>query len=279
MRPLAEFPQRAAQRAVAVLTDIDDTLTVDGRLPALAYSAMERLHDAGLLVIPVTGRPAGWCDLIARQWPIDAVVGENGAFWFRYDDEARRMTRRFMRPDSDRVEDRRRLDTLAARVMREVDGTAIASDQGYRAVDVAIDFSEDVKPLEPEAVERIVTIFTAGGATAKVSSIHVNAWFGAHDKLSTSLNLLTEAFGIDGTHERESIVYAGDSPNDSPMFAFFPHAVGVANVRDFDGRMPALPAFVTAGRSAEGFAELADFLIAARDHDMLQTVAGRVELG
>jgi HAD superfamily hydrolase (TIGR01484 family) len=279
MRPLAELPIRVARSAVAVLTDIDDTLTEGGRLPALAYGALERLRDAGLLVIPVTGRPAGWCDLIARQWPVDAVVGENGAFWFRYDDASRRMARRFMRPDAEWQSDRRRLEAVAARVLREVEGTALASDQGYRAVDLAIDFSEDVAPLDREAVDRIVAAFEAEGATAKVSSIHVNAWYGAHDKLTTSLKLLEEEFGIDGAADRERIVYAGDSPNDSPMFGFFPNSVGVANVRDFEGRMPALPAYVTKARSAEGFAELADLLIAARATQPLQAVAGRPELG
>jgi HAD superfamily hydrolase (TIGR01484 family) len=264
MRPLAELPDRVARCAVAVLTDIDDTLTEGGRLPASAYRALERLHDAGLLVIPVTGRPAGWCDLIARQWPVDAVVGENGAFWFRYDDTSKRMIRRFMRPDSEWQMDRKRLEAVATRVLREVEGAALASDQGYRAVDLAVDFSEDVAPLGRDAVERIVAAFEEAGATAKVSSIHVNAWYGAHDKLSTSLSLLAEAFGIDGAAEPGRVIYVGDSPNDSPMFGFFPHAVGVANVRDFVGDMPALPAFVTTGRSAGGFAEVADFLIAAR---------------
>jgi HAD superfamily hydrolase (TIGR01484 family) len=263
-RLLSELSDAVARRAVAVLTDIDDTLTDGGRLPALSYDALERLHDAGFLVVPVTGRPAGWCDLIARQWPIDGVVGENGAFWFRYDDASKRMVRRFMRPDSDRLEDRKRLEAIASRVLREVAGTALASDQGYRAVDIAIDFCEDVEPLSEDAVERIVTLFAEAGATAKVSSIHVNAWFGAHDKLSTSLDLLGKAFGVDGAAERDKIIYVGDSPNDSPMFGFFPNAVGVANVQDFAGRMPALPTFITAYRSAQGFAELADFLIAAR---------------
>ena len=274
MLPLAEFLPSVARGAVAVLTDIDDTLTRDGRLPALAYGALERLHDAGLIVIPVTGRPAGWCDLIARQWPVDGVVGENGAFWFRYDDTSKRMIRRFMRPDSEWQADRKRLEAVAARVLREVPGTALASDQGYRAVDLAIDFCEDVPPLGPDAVAEIVTAFERAGATAKVSSIHVNAWYGAHDKLSTSLHLLAEVFGVDGTSERQRIVYVGDSPNDAPMFGFFPNAVGVANVRDFAGRMRDLPAYVTAGRSAEGFAEVAELLISAR-----AGVAGPVELG
>jgi HAD superfamily hydrolase (TIGR01484 family) len=279
LRPLAELPERVARCAVAVLTDIDDTLTEGGRLPALAYGALERLRNAGLLVIPVTGRPAGWCDLIARQWPVDAVVGENGAFWFRYDDASKRMIRRFMRPDNEWQRDRKRLEAVAAHVLGEVEGAALASDQGYRAVDLAIDFSEDVAPLGREAVERIVAAFEDAGATAKVSSIHVNAWYGTHDKLSTSLSLLAEAFDIDGRTKRENVIYVGDSPNDSPMFGFFPNAIGVANVRDFADRMPALPAFVAAGRSAEGFAELADMLIAARATIAFQAVAGEPELG
>ena len=247
-----------------MLTDIDDTLTENGRLPGRSYTAMERLRAAGLLVIPVTGRPAGWCDLIARQWPIDGVVGENGAFWFRYDDAARRMTRRFERPDSLRAADRHRLDAIAAEVLREVPGAAISADQGYRAVDLAIDFCEDVPPLPASEVDRIVRIFERHDAIAKVSSIHVNGWFGAHDKLTTSLRMLAEEFGIGATEARDAVVYAGDSPNDAPMFGHFPLSVGVANVLDFGDRMPALPGYVTAARSADGFAELADRLISAR---------------
>ncbi len=264
MRPLQEFAPALAREVVAVLTDIDDTLTEAGRLPALAYAALERLHEAGLLVIPVTGRPAGWCDLIARQWPVDAVVGENGAFWFRYDDQARRMHRHFMRPEAERLADKARLERTAELALRTVAGTAIAADQGYRAVDVAIDFAEDVVPLPPQAVDRIVSTFEAAGATAKVSSIHVNAWYGAHDKLSTSLALLRDDFGIDGEADRARIVFVGDSPNDAPMFGFFPNAVGVANVNDFAGRIPALPGFVTPSRAARGFAELTGHLLRAR---------------
>jgi HAD superfamily hydrolase (TIGR01484 family) len=279
MTPLADLPPLVARRSIAVLTDIDDTLTEAGRLPARAYGALEGLRDAGLLVIPVTGRPAGWCDLIARQWPVDGVVGENGAFWFRYDDRRKRVMRRFMRSDEEWQGDRRRLEAIAADVLREVEGTALAADQNYRTVDLAVDFSEDVAPLGREAVERIVAAFEREGATAKVSSIHVNAWFGAHDKLSTSLSLLQEAFGIDGTADRDRIIYVGDSPNDAPMFGFFPNAVGVANVGDFADRMPALPTFVASHRSAEGFIELADLLIAARHVEALQPVAAQPGLG
>src|SRR5262249_60166597 len=93
MRPLVELPAAARKAVRGVLFDIDDTLTTDGRLTADAYAAMERLLHARLLVVPITGRPAGWCDHIARMWPVSAVVGGNGAFYFRYDAASRRLHR------------------------------------------------------------------------------------------------------------------------------------------------------------------------------------------
>ena len=264
MKPVSQIPPEAARNLIGVFTDIDDTLTTDGRLPAAAYAALERLSDAGLAVVPITGRPAGWCDMVARFWPVAGVVGENGAFWFRHDDAARRMIRRFERPESQRAADREHLDTIAAEVLREVPGAAISADQGFRAVDLAIDFCEDVPRLPPAEVERIVAVFERHGAKAKVSSIHVNGWFGAHDKLTTTLTMLAEEFGMEHATALDTVVFAGDSPNDAPMFGHFPLSVGVANVLDFGHRIPAMPGYVTTKRSAEGFAELAEQLISAR---------------
>jgi len=263
-RPLAEFPPEARRRVRVVLTDIDDTLTDHGRLGARAYGAMERLRAAGLLVLPVTGRPAGWCDNIARMWPVDGVVGENGAFWFRHDDAKRTMIRRWWQDAATRGVNRDRLAALARTILAQVPGAAVASDQEFRASDLAIDFCEDVAPLDRAAVDRIVALFTAAGATAKVSSIHVNGWFGDWDKLAMSRRCLAEGFGIDIDVESDTVVFAGDSPNDAPMFGFFPNAVGVANVLDFAGRMPSWPAWITGARGGAGFAELADALLAVR---------------
>jgi HAD superfamily hydrolase (TIGR01484 family) len=251
----------ATRRAFrAVLLDIDDTLTTEGRLTAAAYAALERLADAGLRVIPVTGRPAGWCDMIARFWPVDAVVGENGAFWFRYDRTARRMHRRlFVAGDT-----RPRLDALAREILAAVPGAAVAADQPYRLADLAIDFAEDVGPLPAGDIDRIVALFEAAGARAKVSSIHVNGWFGSWDKLTTARLLLEEEFGIDLARDREALVFVGDSPNDEPMFAFFPNAVGVANLRRFAPRMAALPQWITEKEAGAGFVELTELLLEAR---------------
>jgi HAD superfamily hydrolase (TIGR01484 family) len=264
MRPLAEFPAEARGRIRGVLTDIDDTLTWKGQLPAIAYGALERLRESGLLVIPVTGRPAGWCDHIARMWHVDAVVGENGAFWFRYDRQAGRLVKRYVVEEKERTLRAQRMEAIAARILAEVPGSAIASDQPYREADLAIDFREDVTPLPMESVQKIVRIMEEEGLTAKVSSIHVNGWFGGYDKLSTARLMLREEFAIDVDRARDEFVFAGDSPNDQPMFAFFPHAVGVANVREMEELMTKLPAWITPSPGAAGFAELAAALLAGR---------------
>jgi len=192
---------------------------------------------------------------------VDAVVGENGALYMRHDNSARRLVRRFADEESTRSANRSRLATIGERILAAVPGSALASDQRYRESDLAIDYCEDVAPLPREDVDRIVAMMQAEGMTAKVSSIHVNGWFGQYDKLSMTRTLLAECFGIDLDRERERLVFVGDSPNDAPMFAYFPNAVGVANVRAFAGRMPALPTYVTAAEAGAGFAELADFLL------------------
>jgi hypothetical protein len=262
--PLAACPRETLAAIEGVLTDIDETLSTHGRLAADAYGALEALKGVGLRVIPVTGRPAGWCDHIARFWPVDAVVGENGAFWMWRDRLAGKLRTRFVQSDAERAEGRRRLEAVRARVLREVPGAGIASDQPYRAADLAIDFCEDVPALPRDAIRRIVEIFEAEGASAMISSIHVNGWFGTYDKLTTTQAMMRELFGVDLETARDAYVFSGDSPNDAPMFGFFANAVGVANVRDFAADMAHLPRWVTAARSGAGFAELADALLAAR---------------
>jgi HAD superfamily hydrolase (TIGR01484 family) len=264
MRPLSDMTIAQLRSIRAVLTDIDDTITTDGKLPALAYEAVEKLHGAGIAVVPVTGRPAGWCDMIARFWPVDGVVGENGAFSFRYLEKEKRMLRIYAQEEPARSATKEKLWEIARRVLKEIPGTAIAADQAYREIDVAIDFAEDVEPLPLDVVQKIVAAFEAEGATAKISSIHVNAWFGAHDKLSMALRFLEEACGIPSGEAKSCVAYCGDSPNDAPMFGYFPLSIGVANVKRFADRMEHLPSFVTAEEGGAGFAGFVSRLLEAR---------------
>jgi len=265
MQPLSKAPRALLAGVKAVLTDIDDTLTLHGRLPAEAFDALWKLKRAGIRVVPITGRPAGWCDLIARQWPVDGVVGENGAFYFRYDEQAKKMIRVYAQSADIRRANSEKLWKIADRVLKDFPGTAIASDQAYREIDVAIDFCEDVPPLPLATAQAIAEAFHKEGAAAKVSSIHVNAWFGDHDKLTMSERFLAESFDIRLEKDLNHIAYCGDSPNDAPMYAVFPLGVGVANIRPYAPLMKHLPNYVTQGEGGHGFAEFVDAVLKARD--------------
>jgi hydroxymethylpyrimidine pyrophosphatase-like HAD family hydrolase len=202
--------------------------------------------------------------MIARFWPVTAVVGENGAFYFRYDHDRRRMTRAWARDAAQRDEDRARLAEIGRQVLQQVPGTALAADQRYREADLAIDWCEDVPALGPAAVQRLVDLLHGHGLTVKVSSIHVNAWFGSYDKLTMTRRLMHEQFGIDLEAERDRLAFVGDSPNDEPMFRYFPNSIAVANIADFATSIEHPPIYVLRGAEGAGFAELARLILAKR---------------
>ena len=269
MQPVSEFKNSEVH---TVFTDIDDTITDEGQLHANAYESLWRLKAAGLNVIPVTGRPAGWCEMIARFWPVHGVIGENGGFYFRYRD--RKMQRHFVFDEKTMKENRERLDMVRYEVLRNVRGAAIASDQFSRLMDLAIDFAEDVGPLSEDAINKIVAIFEKHGAIAKVSSIHVNGWFGKYDKLSMTKEYCTRELGFDFETENTPnggkgpglgrIAFCGDSPNDEPMFEAFQTSFAVANIVKFESRLKNRPAFVASREGGNGFVEIVDRLLALK---------------
>ena len=261
MKPIKNFPREKSSAITYLLTDIDDTITHEGKIPACAFQAMEDLDKAGIKVIPITGRPAGWCDHIARMWPVKAVVGENGAFYFVYDDHKKKMIRRYFKTAQERRQDKKKLEVIKQEILKSIPGCVVSADQPYREADLAIDFAEDVPPLSQEKIDRIVTLFEQNGATAKVSSIHVNGWFGSYDKLSMTKILFREVLKTDLDSIKKNIIFIGDSPNDEPMFEYFPNAVGVANVLEFKDRLSFKPAWITEGKGGIGFAQMAEILI------------------
>lgn len=253
MRPFAEMTRDQARAVRYVLFDIDDTITEHGKLPAASYNALWDLSAGGLRVVPVTGRPAGWCDLIARQWPVDGVIGENGAFAFH--ERGGTLRRRFHPSAPDPESTKERLRQLGQEAVARIPGLRIAKDQPYRMFDVALDFAEEEPDLGLGVAEMARRLCEDAGARAKVSSIHVNAWFGDYDKLSMSELFLTEELGWDPAAEPDAVLFFGDSPNDEPMFARFSLSCGVANIRKFEGTLRHPPRWVTSEPFGRGFAE------------------------
>jgi len=261
--PLRELSPGLCRNLSHFFTDIDDTLTSGGMLPAESYAALWRLQKAGVEVVAVTGRPAGWCDHIARMWPVAGVIGENGAFSYSYD-HARKRMKRTLTAGGSAPAAREALAIVAARVLREVPGTALAADQAFRVSDFAIDYCEDVPPLPPARVDDICRILAEEGVRFKVSSIHVNFWQGEFDKMAGVRLFVAEETGRGFDTLAEESLFIGDSPNDEPLFAGFRHSISVANVRRFLGRLDHLPEYITEAESADGFCEAAAAILDGR---------------
>ncbi|WP_413585063.1 HAD family hydrolase [Bdellovibrio sp. HCB274] len=255
MKPISAFTNSVQ----FLLTDIDDTLTDEGLLGTEAYEAMWALHNAGIKVIPVTGRPAGWCEMIARVWPVSGIIGENGGFYFRY--HGKKMQRHFFFDEQTQKQNREKLNQLEKEILQKVPGCDLASDQFCRLMDLAIDFCEDVPALPKSEVQKIVDIFKSHGAQAKVSSIHVNGWFGSYDKLSMSLKFLANEFGVSADEAKKVCAFSGDSPNDEPMFQYFQNSFAVANIQNFVDQIKHQPTYVANQRGGIGFTEIASAIL------------------
>jgi HAD superfamily hydrolase (TIGR01484 family) len=257
VRPFAELPAATRAGIRFVLSDVDDTLTEGPRLPAAAYLALERLAGAGITVVLVTAAPAGWCDLMARMWPIGAVIGENGGLCFRREGASGGTARHYWLGDSERARERARLAALGAEIAAALPGATLAHDQRYRETTLA--FANRERALSAEIMARLA----AAGARTTENSVWVLGWFGGFDKLAMARRMLAELFALDPERDGGACLYVGDSLNDAPMFGFFANSVGVAGVRRWADRLPALPRWITKGGGGAGFVEVADALLAA----------------
>jgi HAD superfamily hydrolase (TIGR01484 family) len=258
-RPIAEAPLSTIQ---GLCFDIDDTFSSHGKITDDAFKALWDLRRAGIRLIPVTGRPAGWCDHIARFWPVDAVVGENGAFSMYM--SGGKLRRFETLGQTDAWSAREKLESLREAIGKKFPDASFASDQAYREYDLAVDFCEDVKPWPESEVDRLVKFCESKGAIAKISSIHVNTWFGRYTKIEGIRKFLETCKAELKLPDFAQFAFAGDSPNDEPMFDAFALSVGVANVMPYLPRLKTPPKFVTLGEAGQGFAELASSLLSAR---------------
>jgi len=261
MTPLQHWPANERRELVGVFTDIDDTLTTDGAITPDALAALHGLKACGLSVVAITGRPIGWCEPFAQTWPVDALVAENGAGAFV---RARGLSAKVYQQDAHtRAINFGRLQAVAQRLLREVPGAKLAQDSAGRETDIAIDHSEFTR-LPPGKIAQVVQIMQAEGMTATVSSIHINGWYGEHNKLSGARWIVQQLYQRELDAELARWAYVGDSANDQVMFQHFAHSVGVANILGVAAQLTHLPRYVTVAERGAGFAEVAAAVLAAR---------------
>lgn len=279
MHPLSHWPAEDRRHIVGVFTDIDDTLTTAGAITPEALQALVDLKAAGLHVIPITGRPVGWSEPFALGWPVDAVVAENGSVGLlptqpassnletidlqTLSNKRTSLSKLYQQDAVTRAANFTRMQQVARRVLTEVPGTILAQDSAGRETDIAIDHSEFTE-LSPAKIKQVVDLLRAEGMNATVSSIHINGWFGEHNKLAGARWIVRQLLQRELDAEIAHWVYVGDSTNDQLMFAHFPHSVGVANLRRFEAELSHLPRYITPSERGAGFAEVARQILSAR---------------
>jgi len=282
MLPLSDWPLEQRRNIIGVFTDIDDTLTTHQAITPDALQALADLKTAGLAVIPITGRPVGWCAPHALgdatrglpKWSVDAMVAENGGVAFAPElisqnglqplsNKGQKLSKIYFSDASQLQTNQQKMRQVAELILQQVPGSALSGDHAGRETDIAIDYAE-VHLLPPDKVAQVVALFKAHGLQATVSSIHVNGWIGRHNKLEAARWMVRTLFGRDLDAELAQWVYVGDSTNDQVMFEHFTHSVGVANIHRFDDQMLHWPRYETVGERGAGFAEVARALLAAR---------------
>ena len=276
LKPLSDWCVQARTPLVGILTDIDDTLSTDGAVPAPVVQALADLRAAGLQVIPITGRPVGWSVPFAAAWPVDAIVAENGAVALVADqensgqiglesttDRRQQLSKIYQQDGATRSANFVRMQAVLEQIEATVPGAWRATDSPGRETDIAIDHSEFTQ-LPQAQIDQCVALMRAAGMNATVSSIHINGWFGAHNKWEGARWLVRTLFGRALEDETDRWVYVGDSTNDQVMFQHLPLSVGVANIARFAAQLQYLPRYVTQGERGAGFAELAQVVLAAR---------------
>jgi HAD superfamily hydrolase (TIGR01484 family) len=267
MQPLSDWPLEARRGLVGVFTDIDDTLTTHGAITPAALQALADLREAGLQVIPVTGRHVGWClpflngSATGTRWPVHAMVAENGAVaWVP---EGAGFAKRHQQDTATRRINGERMEAVAHEVMAAVPGLHRSADTGGRDTDVSFDYNEFVH-LPAESVAQAVDLLQKAGMHTSVSSIHIHGCFGDFNKWNGACWIVQLLLGRDLTQERERWVFVGDSGNDQAMFAQMPNSVGVANIRKVADTLSHRPRYVTQSERGAGFAEVAAAILAAR---------------
>ncbi|QTF09119.1 HAD-IIB family hydrolase [Brenneria izadpanahii] len=258
MKPIDQADPSTFKDVRFVLTDMDETLTYQGRLAAETYRALERLQAAGVKVIPVTAAPAGWCDQMARMWPVDGVIGENGGFFFRRCGK-HSVERYFWHSEEARPAVTEHLAQIGEQVKFSVPAACFADDQPFRLTSLAFAQSQDRRQQD-----LIFNALRNAGADATVNNLWILGWLGGYDKLEMARRVLRHYYNLDIDSDRSAVLYSGDSTNDAPMFSFFEHTVGVSTVAKYLDQIPRLPRWITRGPGGAGFVEAADAVIASR---------------
>ena len=256
MKLLSETNHDELGKIKVLMFDLDGTFVAKDTLKSSTFKCLEKAKEVGIKTVVVTGRPAGWCDLIARWWPVDSVIGENGAL--SYSMLKGKMERKIFDSKISLSKSKELLNSLFNDIKSKYGEVRLAADQPFRQWDLALDISEEYS-VPIEKVKDIYNFCIMKGANAAISNIHLNIWYGNYNKSGMALKVL-DNWNIN----IEECIYIGDSPNDVPMFKQFPLSVGVKSVMKYADIMDNYPSYITDKDANQGFEELVNLILSTK---------------
>ncbi|PLY37554.1 HAD family hydrolase [Pectobacterium carotovorum] len=246
-----------------VLTDMDETLTYQGRLQARTYESLERLQDAGIKVIPVTAASAGWADQMARMWPVDGVIAENGGLFLIRNTRNHDIDRHYWHED-EFLNNRQQLRKIQRLIQHQLPWLEVSDDQDFRLTSIAFKL-----PSVPKKIQLLVDELKKYGCSYTINNLWVLGWLGQYDKLLMSRRILNRFYALEESDEQESVYYSGDSLNDAPMFKFYKKSLGMNSINNILKDMPALPSWISKFPGGKGFVDGAIRILNAKEENVI----------
>lgn len=234
-----------------IATDMDGTLTQQGKFTASLLQAFEDLSAAGIPVLIVTGRSAGWVSGLATYLPIAGAIAENGGLFYpEHSAEPRLLT---ALPDL--VQHRQQLANAYQNLKSKFPQIQESTDNQFRLTD----WTFDNRDLTVSQLESLATLCSSLGWGFTYSSVQCHIKPASQDKAVGLIQVLQKYFP---QYKLEEVLTVGDSPNDASLFnpELFPLSVGVANVLDYADELIYKPAYVTTASEGKGFCELVRYL-------------------
>lgn len=252
--PLVNLSHKRCQRVKVVATDFDGTLTENNQLTTSAIVALSQLQTAGIDVIIVTGRSAGWVNALRNYLPVAGAIAENGGLYYANAE----TSPDFLVSIPAITEYRQELANVFQEIRRRFPHRQEATDNAFRFTD----WTFDVAGLSVRDLEEIANICQKHGYSFTYSSVQCHIKPQEQDKAKGLQTVLKQYFP---QLTPEQILTIGDSPNDESLFnpELFPLSVGVANIKDYRQQLTYPPAYITEAAEGKGFFELSSYLTSA----------------
>ena len=249
--PLSPLNQSTLSNIRLIASDVDGTLTHNGKFSTNFISTLLDLQSAGIKVLLVTGRSAGWVSALVNYLPVAGAIAENGGLFLQPNGQQDLLS---SIPNISRH--RILLENTFHQIKQLFPNLQTSTDNHFRITD----WTFDVNDLSANDIQAISSQCQQMGWSFTYSNVQCHIKPPHQDKATGLDAVLNNHFP---ELNSQQVLTIGDSPNDEAMFnpAKFPISVGVANVRHYQDKMLHLPKYMTHASEFAGFQELAQLLL------------------